>query len=37
MEEGADLDAMAKTMRVFAEIEQGAGAGMDLRKLLKAG
>ncbi|HEX6971702.1 MAG TPA: hypothetical protein VF234_05750 [Limnochordia bacterium] len=37
VEEGADLDAMAKTMRVFAEIEQGAATGRDLRKLLKAG
>lgn len=37
VEEGADLDAMARTMRVFSEIEAGASTGRDLRKLLKAG
>ena len=37
VEEGADLDSLAKTMRVFSEIEQGAATGHDLRKLLKAG
>src|SRR3954453_287878 len=37
VEEGADLDAVAKTMRVFSEIEEGAATGRDLRKLLKAG
>jgi hypothetical protein len=37
VEEGADLDSLAKTMRVFSEIESGAATGKDLRKLLKAG
>jgi hypothetical protein len=37
VEEGADLDSLAKTMRVFNEIESGAATGKDLRKLLKAG
>jgi hypothetical protein len=37
LEEGADLDAVAKTMRVFGEIESGAATGKDLRKLLRAG
>jgi hypothetical protein len=37
LEEGADLDAVAKPMTVFGAIESGASAGKDLRKLLKAG
>jgi hypothetical protein len=37
VEEGADLDALAKTARVFGELERGAATGRDLRKLLKAG
>jgi hypothetical protein len=37
VEEGADLDALTKTMRVFSEIEAGAATGRDLRKLLRAG
>lgn len=37
VEEGADLDALAKTMTVFNALEGGASAGKDLRKLLKAG
>ena len=37
VEDGADLDAVANTMRVFSEIDRGAAVGKDLRKLLKAG
>jgi hypothetical protein len=34
VEEGADLDAVAKTMRVFGELEGGARPGAASRKLL---
>lgn len=37
VEEGADLEAVAKTMAVFSAIEDGGRSGRDLRRLLKAG
>ena len=37
VEEGADLEAVAQTMRVFGEIEAGAAAGMGFAEAAEGG